>query len=223
LSTSGFITGVRGFLTIPTAQNHNVPFEPYSSNQVSWGVMGLITVDLTNAFPFFPLKFHTNLGYLDHNIKTVFSDEITDQLLLGFGFKVSIRSIILYTEYTGEIFFNHNDVNFRDNSMRLTQGFKFVGPLNLIVDLGLDIGLSRDLDNYPAPLHEYADWKIIGGLTYQFKAGRTYNKSSRVLKRNPKEEEKILEDIKKKRQKANEDLKNLQENLEGDSEKKPDK
>lgn len=221
LSTSGFITGVRGFLSIPTAQNHNVPFEPYSSDQVSWGVMGLITIDMTNTFPLFPLKFHTNVGYLDHNIKTIFSDELTDQLLLGFGFKIPIRAFILYTEYTSEIFVNHDEVRFRDNSMRLTQGFKFVGPLNIIVDLGVDIALSRDLDLYPAPLHKYADWKIIGGLTYQFSAGRVYEKGSRFEKRNRKEEERRVEEIKKKREKADQDLEDLRENLEKDSKDKP--
>ncbi|MFQ5865666.1 MAG: hypothetical protein ACE5IW_10590 [bacterium] len=221
LSTSGVTTGLRGFLSIPTAQNHNVPFEPYSSDQLAWGVMGLITINLTNTFPLFPLKFHTNVGYVDHNIQTIFSNEVTDQLLLGFGFKFPIQSFILYTEYTGEIFFNHDAVSFRDNSMRLTQGFKFIGPLNVIVDLGLEIGLSRDLDVYPAPLHEYADWKIMGGLTYQFSAGKVYEKNPRVAKKNRKEEERGLEKIKKKREKAGEDLENLREKLEKETKEKP--
>lgn len=222
LSTSGIKTGIRGFLSFPTAQNHNVPFEPFSSEQVAWGVMGLITFDMTNTFPLFPLKFHTNVGYLDHNINTIFSNEITDQLMLGFGFKIPVQSFIFYTEYTSEIFFNHEAINFRNNSMRLTQGFKFVGPLNIIIDLGVDIGLSQELNNDPAEIvHKYADWKIIGGLTYQFTAGKINSKNTKVSKRNRREEERKLEEIKKKREKTDQDLEKMRKNLEKDSKKKP--
>lgn len=221
LPTTGLITGVRGFFSFPTAQNHNNPFEPFSSDKVAWGVMGLITLDMTNTFPLFPLKFNINLGYLDHNIKTLFSDEITDQLLLGVGFKFPIKSIIIYTEYTGEIFFNHKEVNFRDNSMRLTQGIKFLGPFNIIIDLAADIGLSRDLTTYPTPLHEYADWKIIGGLSYQFITGRVHKKKTRITPQLRKEEEQKIEKVKRKREKADEDLEKLRKKLEKGSHEKP--
>ena len=218
ISTSAIRTGIRGFFDFPTAQNHNVQFEPYSSEKVAWGVMGLVSFDMTNTFPLFPLKFHINVGYMDHNINTFFSHELTDQLLLGTGFKIPVRSAIVYTEYTGEIFFNHNAIAFRNNSMRLTQGFKFLGPLNLIFNFAVDIGLSRDLSNDPEQIvHDYAEWKIIGGLTYQISAGKFSGKTVKVSKRKRNKEGQELGEKHNNREKAEKDLKKMREKLAGDS------
>ncbi|MFQ5753955.1 MAG: hypothetical protein ACE5HI_18355 [bacterium] len=221
VSISNFITGLRGFLRLPTGKNHNLPFEPYSSGKIAWGVMGLITVDMSQTFEL-PLKFHTNIGYLDHNIESILTKENTDQLLFGFGFKFPIHPFIIYTEYTGEIFINNNAVGFRDNSMRLTQGFKFVGPFKIIVDFGLDIGLSRNLDFYPEPLHEYADWKIIAGLTYHFTTSRVYGYTPEVTKIDRKKEKQLLQEIKKKREQASKDLNKVSAKLKDKPENTPE-
>lgn len=220
LSTSAISTGIRGFFSIPTAKNHNVQFEPFTSDIVAWGVMGLISFDMTNSFPLFPLKFNINIGYKDNNIKTFFSDELTDQLLLGAGFKIPIRSTIIYTEYTSEIFFNHDAIAFRNNSMRITQGFKFLGPLNLIIDLAVDVGLSRDINDPAQIVHEYADWKIVGGLTYQITTGRFSGKQTKISKRKLKETEQ-LEETKSRREKTQKDLEKMRKKLEEDSDDKP--
>ncbi len=214
LANSRFSAGLRGLFILPTAVQHNAPLEPYSSNQVAWGIMGLFSFDLTNSFGQLPLKIHTNFGYLDHNIETVLSKDGTDQLLLGFGFKFSAHPFIIYTEYTGEFFLNNSAIKFGDNSMRLTQGFKFLGPLNFIVDFGLDIGLSRGLETYPGPLHKYADWKIITGLTYHFKTGKVHGYAAKATKIDRKKENKRLEAVRKKRKNVDQDLKEKRKSLE---------
>jgi hypothetical protein len=216
-SSQSLALGLRGFLSFPTALNHNVPFEPYSSGKLAGGVMGLLTWNVRGAHP---LQVHANLGYFDHNITTPFASERTDQLLLGLGIKLPIHPLILYTEYTGEIFFNNDAVNFNDNSMRLTHGVKFIGPFKTIVDFGIDFGLSRNLNPPPDPrfVHEYADWKIFTGFSYQFNTRRVYGSIPKVTKHSSKKEETLLQEIKEKRGQAEEELEKMREELEN---KKP--
>ena len=214
LASSRFSAGLRGLVILPTALQHNAPLEPYSSDQVAWGIMGLLSFDLTNSFGKLPLKIHANFGYLDHNIETLLSKGDTDQVLLGVGFKFSAYPFIIYTEYTGEFFLNNNAIKFGDNSMRLTQGFKFLGPLNLIVDFGLDIGLSRELESYPGPVHKYADWKIITGLTYHFKMDKVHGYAAKETEIDRKKENKALEALKKKRKNVDQNLNEKRKSLE---------
>lgn len=215
--TGGFKTAVRGFFIFPTAKETNVLFEPFTSDKVSWGLMGILTVDMTNSFPLFPLKAHLNIGYVDHNITTLFGGELTDQLLLGFGFKLPIRSVIFYTEYTGEIFYNVNNINFRNNSMRITPGIEFVGPFNFVLDLAVDIGLSQDLATYSFPLHEYADWKVIAGVSYQFLPQPKTSFAKKSKKHQPGSID--VEEVREKRKRTREALEEIKKKLEEDDKK----
>lgn len=212
-------TGLRGFLSIPTAKNQNVLYEPYSSEQVAWGIMGLLTIDMTDTFP---LKFHSNLGYMDHNISTFFSDTINDQILLGLGFEFPIESVVLYTEYTGEIFYDNPNVNFRNNSMRLTQGIKFPSILNLIFDVGVDIGLHRQAGDVPEPVHEYADWKVIIGASYEF-TSRSRKKKLDLSEKDLELDKEMIEEIKKKRQEVAKKIEEMRKKIQKENEKKKKK
>lgn len=218
-STASLATGLRGFIILPTGRSHNVPFEPYSSGKLSWGAMSMITMSRGERYP---LKVYANVGYLDHNITTIFSDEVTDQLLLGFGLKIPIRPFIMYTEYTGEIFINNAAVDFKDNSMRITQGFKFRGPFKTMMDVGVDIGLSRNLSPAPHPLiHDYADWKVFAGFSYHFITDRVYGRLPVVAQPVAKEDNQILDEIRRKREQADKDLEEMKRKLE-EGEKKPE-
>ena len=209
-------TALRGFVKLPTAANHNVPFDPFSSNRVSWGFMGIASVHLPGVVP---IKINLNVGYLDHNVGTILPNHSTDQLLLRLGFKIPIRAVIFYSEYSGEIFFNNSAVSFRDNSMRLTHGFKFRMPLRLVLDAGVDIGFSRDLNVYPAPLHEYADWKFFAGLSYTFFPKRYRRPKPEVQRATPAQTEKALDRLKKNRENADGILKEMLKDLERGKEK----
>ncbi|MFQ5675181.1 MAG: hypothetical protein ACE5G1_04730 [bacterium] len=213
LASSRISSGLRAFVILPTALQHNARFEPYSSNQVAWGIMGLLTFDFTNSSGSFPLKVHTNFGYLDHNIETLSFKDDTDQVLFGLGIKFSAHPFILYTEYTGEFFVNNALVRFGDNSMRLTQGFKFLAPLNLIVDFGLDIGLSRSLDAYQPPLHQYADWKIFTGMTVHFKTRKVSGLAARETKIDRKQHSRALEMLRDRRKSVGQDLEKMRKKL----------
>ncbi|MCZ6703717.1 MAG: hypothetical protein O6940_11850 [Ignavibacteria bacterium] len=215
-------TGLRGFLSLPTAKNQNVDYEPYSSEQVAWGIMGLLTIDMIDTFPFFPFKFHSNLGYLDHNIRTFFSDTINDQILLGLGFEFPIQSVVLYTEFTGEIFYDNPNINFRNNSVRLTQGIKFPSILNLIFDVGVDFGLHRQAGNIPEPVHEYADWKVIIGASYEF-TSRSKKKKLDLSEKDLELDKEMVEEIKKKRQEVAKKIEEMRKKIQKENEKKKKK
>ncbi len=105
--------------------------------------------------------------------------------------------------------------------MRFTQGVKFPGPLNLLVDLGFDIGLHNFNTPPSAPLHEYADWKFIFGFTHQFRKDRVKRTIPPAVNGKSDIEKEMLEEIKKKRERAAEELERLRKKLEEESEEEP--
>jgi hypothetical protein len=213
----------RFFVKIPTGRNANLHFEPYSYDKVGVGLMGIATFDMTNSFPLFPLKMHVNFGYMDHDLSdSYFSDE-EDQFFFRLGFKFPIRSSVLFTEYSAEIFANNPVVsNYSFNSQRITQGLKFLGPWNLIFDLALDISLSKKPEDLSSPfLKKYADWKIIAGINYPMVLRKKDTARAKVLaKKREREEKKKLQEIHDKRQNVGEELKKMEESLKKDEKKK---
>lgn len=221
-SAGGISTGLRGFVNLPTAKNHNVPFEPYSSGKVGGGIQGLATIDMTESFPLVPLKAFLNFGYYDHTLDRNFFIGNEDQFLIGAGLKFPIRSITFYTEYTGEIFANNALVSYAENSTRISQGMKVLGPWNLILDVAMDVGLDKPAARLIDPnfQKEYADWKIVLGVHYQVAFDRQSGVSSTQTSKRRADPE--LERVRLKRVNAKEDLEDMEKSLQesNDSEKK---
>ncbi len=217
--------GFVGFLSFPTAVNHNVAFEPYSDDAIGWGLLGLATFDLKNIFGTLPLKLSLNLGYRDINWNDPFFTDPKDQMIGGLGLKFPVRSNLLYSEVTGEVFFNNfENVKLSQNYIRFTQGFRFVGPWHLICDISGDIELSNYDKNALTVenkdfIKDYADWKIIFGVSYRttFFPGKT--RQEKELEKRKLEEQKDLDTIQEKRKKVVKDLEELRKQLE--QEKKP--
>lgn len=210
IATEQFKFGLIGFYKFPTADSSNVKYELFSTNKPSWGVKALFTLDFMEIFPTFPIKFNLNFGYMDHNIyDRYFSSEI-DQLLIGSGLKFSVRSVQVYLEYSGEIFFNNpGEVDFNQNSMRITPGFRFLGPWQNTIDLAFDFALTNydSLKGTDFCFHkEYFEWKFTVGLTHRFSVFKYFDKTAKLERKKQLEELRKLEEIRKKREKANEDL-----------------
>ncbi|MDQ7052338.1 MAG: hypothetical protein Q9P14_05405 [candidate division KSB1 bacterium] len=223
-SGSSIITSVWLFTRIPTAKVANVPFEPYSSGKLGAGAMAIMTLDMTESFPLFPLKAHLNFGYMDHNLKDALFNDPEDQFLLGAGFKFPIRSTIVYTEYTAEVFANNPVITqFNQNSQRITQGLKFLGPKNLIFDIAVDFSLSKKPDNPDRVfLKEYASWKFYVGINYQF----FFDRSERGLvtrhrSRNDKAQKlELPPEVNERRQQIQDELKKMEKTLKKEKDKK---
>lgn len=221
LSIGAFSTGLNLFATIPIAKNHNVQYEPYSSGKFGGGLLGLVTVDMTDAFPLFPLKLYLNFGYMDHNFSGQPFTAEEDQYLIGAGLKFPIRSIVFYTEYTGEIFANNAAVGRQENSTRVTQGLKILGPWNFIVDLVADLGLEKPASGLSDPLYakykkDYADWKVTLGLNYQVSGhGSSERRPAAAARlREDKRAMEELEQIRVEREGAEKNLQKMQNSLE---------
>ena len=49
--------GLVGFVNLPTAEYHNIQYEPFSYDAVGWGLLGLCTLDFRNTSSSIPLKY----------------------------------------------------------------------------------------------------------------------------------------------------------------------
>ena len=207
--------GFYPFINFPTAENHNVMFETYNSDKVSIGLHGIVTFDLKDTLPIIPIKFYINGGYLDNNLGDQFFAAKIDQGLLGLGLKVPIRSSVIFTEFTSEIFVNNTDVRWYNNPQRLTQGFRFIGPFELVGTVGFDISLSKfDEEKKDEKFHkEYADWKIFAGVSHRFTVFPYLSRAARIERQNRIEEERRLEEIRKQREKAAKELEEMKKKL----------
>jgi hypothetical protein len=184
---------------------------------------------MTDAFPLVPLKLYLNFGYWDHNFGDQPLTDEEDQYILGVGLKFPVRSIVFYTEYTGEIFANNPIVSSRENSTRISQGVKILGPWNFIIDFAADLGLERPGTISTDPLDplyakyrdykkDYADWKVTIGLNYQVsgRGGSERRPSAAARLREDKRAMQELEQIRLERENADKNLKKMQESLDAD-------
>ena len=217
-SSNNVLTGVRGFLIFPTAREHNVPFEPYSSGKVALGAQALFTFDMTESFPLVPLKFYANIGYIDHNVRDLLLRNDQDQALLGAGIKFPIGTLIFFTEYTAELFVHFDALRFSENPSRLTQGVSLLGPWNLVFNIAADFDLSSSKD-IPGTFYgkDYANWKLSIGANYQFNLGKNEQPSglTRTDSQSPSNR-KELEEIRARRQKAQLEIERMNDALEED-------
>ncbi|MBC8181648.1 hypothetical protein H8E88_11050 [candidate division KSB1 bacterium] len=216
LSSSVFKLGVAGTYKFPTAVIPNLPFEVFSTDKPAWAIKALLSLDFLPVMPSMPLKFNLNFGYIDHNIYDEYFYSKIDQLLFGTGFKYSIRSLHLYTEYSGEVFFNNpTQVKFNQNSMRITQGIRFLGPWNNIVNIAFNLSFTKydSLKNLDIFHKEYATWELKIGISHRFTVYKYFDKSAKLERKRREEERRKLEAIKKKRQNVKKDLKKMKDEL----------
>lgn len=212
--------GLLSYVNFPTARKHNIKFEPFSCNAFGWGLLGLATFDFRNSAAALPLKLHLNLGYRDHDANDRYFSDEKDQLLFAAGFKFPIRTMILYSEFSGEIFLNNMEhVPISQNSVRFTQGLRFIGPWHIVCDIAGDISLSEfagekyeyELNPY---LKRYAGWKIVFGITWHTTLFQYLSKEEKLERRRQREEEAKREQIRKEREKASRDLEKIKKDLE---------
>lgn len=217
IATDVFKFGLMALYKFPTAEESNVFYEVFSTSKPAWGINALFTFDLVDASPTFPLKINLNLGYIDHSIYDQYFNAKIDQLFIGTGFKSSIKSVQVYLEYSGEIFFNNpGAVKFGQNSMRLTPGVRFLGPWQNTIDLAADFSLTSydSLKNTDRSFHkEYFGWKLTVGITHRFSVFKYFDKTAKLERKKQLEELRRLEEIRKKREKAGEDLEKMKEIL----------
>ena len=217
--------GVLTFLDIPTGDVHPVPYEPFSENNYGYAIIGLVSFDLRKAASPLPLKAIVNLGYRSHNSSKGFMSGDTDQLVGGLGLKWAIKSSQLYTEISGEVFTNNPAVNFSQNSLRWSGGYKFLLRGGIIFDIATDIELGgykpteAEIDQTPRFFEDYADWKVILGLTYRWTFFPNWDKQRQTRLKQKQQQEKDEEKIREQREKVIEELEEYQKRLQDEKKK----
>lgn len=210
--------GLAAYGDVPVAQIHPLDYEPYSEKAFGYALIGIATLNLKNAATQIPVKLTANLGYKSHNAANGFINGDTDQLVGGLGFKFPVKSSQLYTEATGEIFFNNKTVPFMKNSLRLTQGYKFITRSGLIFDIAADIRLGQkptaaEKAQTPRYFADYADWKIIFGMTYRTTLFKKWDEKYRQKEKQRQTMQNEQEEIRKKREKVVDELEEYKKRL----------
>lgn len=211
---NSFRLGFYPMVVLPTAEYHNVPFEPYSSGKTAVALLGVATWDLRRSFPLTPLKAHFNLGYIDHDLNDRFFTARVDQVLLGAGIKIPVRSSYLFTEYTGEMFLNNTSVRWYHNSQRLTQGIRFLAPFGLVADVAIDVSLARRPEVTDEFHKRYADWKVNFGVARRLTVFRELDKKAREAKLRQLQAQREAELLRQRREQAARELENMKKELE---------
>jgi len=206
--------GFYPMVVLPTAEYHNVPFEPYSSGKTAVALMSLATFDLKRTFPLTPLKAHLNVGYIDHDLRDRFFTARVDQVLLGVGIKVPVRSSYLFTEYTGEMFLNNTTVRWYHNSQRLTQGIRFLAPFGLVADAAVDVSLARRPPLEDEFHKHYADWKVVFGVSRRVTLFKQLDRKAREAKLRQLQAQREAERLRQRREQAARELETMKKELE---------
>lgn len=211
------------YAELPTAVTHPIPFEPYSEAGLGWACLAVASFNFKESSVDLPVKLSINFGYKDHNVNNDVFAGVTDQLIGGMAVKLAFKRILLYSEISGEYFYNNEKLPKSYNSVRFTQGLKFYGPYQVLIDVAGDIDLSQSERPFPASKNkthrfyeDYADWRFMVGLTYPFKL--FYSKETIEQKRRELEERNINE-IQKQRQDINKELEEYKKKLEREKKK----
>jgi len=222
-----FQSGLLGYVRLPTAPMHNIPYEGYSTDAFGWGLTGLASLDLRSSSLALPVKFIANIGYRDQDWGDRYFSADYDQLLFALGFKFPIRATLLYLETSGEVFVNQTDLlSLRQNLLRLSGGLRFLGPGQLVFDAAADIRLGNYTPSAAEMavnpyLKRYADWKVLLGVTHRIQLFEPATEQDRARSERRAEEEKKNEEIRKQREQVNRELEELRKKIEKSQDQPP--
>ncbi|MBN1996532.1 hypothetical protein JW935_03195 [candidate division KSB1 bacterium] len=224
-STSHF--GLVAYANFPTGYRHNLMFEPFTTDKKGWLLAFVGTFDFKDRSNTLPIKLSINMGYRDHDWNDRYFTDRKDQIVGGFGFKFPIRSSILFSELSGEIFLNNLEyIQFGQNLLRYTQGIRFLGPGNIIFDIAADVELGgyrpKEIEKTNPFLKDYADWKIYIGMSYSLKVFEYLSQEERLEKKQSRKETQKLDEIKNKRENVIKELEDLRQKLEKEKQPEPE-
>lgn len=205
----------RNYFILPTGVNHNLPYEPYTTDKFGWSPGAALSLNLEDKFAV-PLKLYWNAGYIDRNLGDHIFSADNDQIYLGTGFKLLFNNTIFFWEYYAELFSNRSDeIAFRENYQVSTQGLSFLGPYNLILTAAFDINLSKPTEKTFFKDKDLSDWKIWVGISKYFPLRKMFNEMAEQKRRENERKEELRKQqiIKKERKAAEEELKRMQELL----------
>jgi len=195
----GFLIQTR----FPTAEHHNVVFEPYSAGTVSWGFLGLGTYSKDPLYPEDNMNVHLNLGYTNHNdvgqklgpnedIDTVSVNSMTQELTYGLGIKLPTAEFDFALELHGNSYIQKPPKETAyscENFIYLTPSIAFRAYRWLSLYFGTDLRLSSNNDEtlYYSNLNKlddmpnYPSWRINLGAKITLLPTKIYKVSEKDI------------------------------------------
>lgn len=182
---SPFRFGGRIQVRFPTANTHNIVYEPYAAGRIEVGVSGLVSYYSNTVFPDEGWSLHGNVGYVNHNdVGVELTDDPNDptavrnsqELLVGMGMlypagtfdfsgELNIRTFLVQPPGTA---FS------RENMAYFTAGVFFKPARWITFSMGFDLLLfggddaseymMTSLDRPPEDFPNYPSWRGVLGV-----------------------------------------------------------
>jgi len=194
--------GIDAATRIPTADKHNVAFEPYSADKLNFGFTGRASFSGDPLYPDDGFGLHVNLGYWNHNdvgeqltetdalIDTVRVDSPSQELNFGVGVMFPTDRFDFSLEFHGNTFLQAPPITAysRESFAYVTPKVRYKAYRWLSLDMGVDVRVSKDRDvtnydfisNYPN-LPNYPAWRINIGARLTVLPTTVYSVSERDL------------------------------------------
>ncbi len=212
--------GLLIYADVATGYTHPLLFEPYSEKALGYAMFGLMTLDFRRAEAPLPLKVLFNLGYKSHDYSKGFLVGDTDQIIGGIGCKFPIKASQIYSEISGELFLNQPHVSFSQNSLRWSGGFKTLIKRGTIFDIAADLELggyhptAEQKAHVPRFWENYADWKILVGLTYRWTVFPSWDRERQLEQKQEHKQQQEDKEIQQQREEVIKELQEYQKRLE---------
>ncbi|MBN1351245.1 hypothetical protein JXJ21_17640 [candidate division KSB1 bacterium] len=200
----------------PTAEHHNVIFEPYSAGTVEVEAAGLLTYSRDPLYPEDALNVHFNLGYVNHNDvgqklslnaeDTVHVNSMSQELLYGVGVKIPSTQFDFSIELYGNAFMQKppKTAYSLENYLFFSPGITYKAYRWLSIDFAADFLLSNsqndesEYDFLPRfhGMPNYPSWRVNMGFRFILLPITTYRVSEKdILMRKAESRRELFEQI----------------------------
>ena len=184
---SPFLFGGALTARIPTGQDHNIIYEPYSAGKFSIGLKGMVSYYSNVLFPDEGWSLHGNIEYFNHNdVGAELTDDendpqptsMTSELVIGLGFHYPSDPFAFSAEININTFMVRppETAYSRESVAYLTAGIYYQPYPWFTLEMGIDFRLyaGEDISNYedtslpnpPADFPNYPGWRGTLGMKF---------------------------------------------------------
>ncbi len=204
--TSSLTYGATLSARLPTGDSRNIPFEPYSSARLGFGITGLLSYSMDPLYPEHAPNFHFNLGYWNHNdvgAELVAGGEVstqptsmTQEVLYGAGVKIPKALFDFTFELVGNAFFQAppSAAYSRENYLYFTPAVHYKPLKWMSMRAGVDLRISKADDKtfyaddrsgvtrtLPGEQPNYPGWRLNLGTSFSLQPSGSYRAKERDL------------------------------------------
>ncbi|MFQ5864611.1 MAG: hypothetical protein ACE5IW_05210 [bacterium] len=186
----------------PTGGTHNIPFEPYSSDHVGWGLNALVTYARDPLYPEEATNVHFNLGYWNHNdVGTSLTSRnspdaepksMSQELMYGLGFNIPKDNFNFSVEIYGNKFLQKPPAAAysREDYVYLSPTVFYKPYRWITMHFGVDFRITKASDktnyslvgrNLPDSQPNYPGWRVTLGTKFTLLPTTVYRANERDI------------------------------------------